>query len=70
MSKPSNWCRSRLSPTWSMVFLGGKGPPYAEPAWRGTLVSDQYSGYNPVLDPQGPARPCGRGLCLWPAQVR
>ncbi len=32
------------------VFLGGKGPPYAEPAWRGTLVCDQYSGYEPVLD--------------------
>lgn len=33
------------------TFLGGKGPPYAEPPWRGTLVCDQYSGYGPVLDP-------------------
>ena len=33
------------------AFLGGKGPPYAEPPWRGTLVCDQYSGYGPVLDP-------------------
>jgi transposase len=34
------------------AFLGGKGPPYAEPAWRGTLVCDQYAGYGPVLDPK------------------
>lgn len=34
------------------AFLGGKGPPYAEPAWRGTLVCDQYAGYEPVLDPK------------------
>ena len=33
------------------AFLGGKGPPYAEPPWRGTLVCDQYAGYGPVLDP-------------------
>ncbi|MCE4555249.1 IS66 family transposase [Roseateles cellulosilyticus] len=32
-------------------FLGGRSPPYAEPAWKGTLVCDQYSGYGPVLDP-------------------
>jgi transposase len=35
-----------------VAFLGGKGPPYAEPAWQGTLVCDQYSGYDPVLDAQ------------------
>lgn len=35
-----------------VAFLGGQGPPYCEPAWRGTLVCDQYSGYGPVLDPQ------------------
>jgi transposase len=35
-----------------LAFLGGKGPPYAEPAWRGTLVCDQYAGYDPVLDPR------------------
>jgi transposase len=34
-----------------LAFLGGQGPPCAEPAWRGTLLSDQYSGYGPVLDP-------------------
>jgi transposase len=35
-----------------VAFLGGKGPPYAEPAWQGTLVCDQYAGYNAVLDAQ------------------
>lgn len=34
-----------------LAFLGGNGPPYAEPAWRGTLVCDQYGGYDAVLDP-------------------
>ena len=34
------------------AFLAGKGEPYAEPAWRGTLVCDQYAGYEPVLDPK------------------
>ena len=33
-----------------LAFLGGKGPPYPEPAWNGTLVTDQYAGYNAVLD--------------------
>jgi transposase len=33
-----------------LEFLGGKGPPYAEPAWRGTLLTDQYAAYNAVLD--------------------
>jgi transposase len=35
-----------------LAFLGGTAPPYAEPAWHGTLVCDQYSGYGPVLDPK------------------
>ena len=33
-----------------LAFLGGQGPPYAELAWQGTLVCDQYAGYNAVLD--------------------
>jgi transposase len=33
-----------------LAFLGGQGPPYAQPAWQGTLVTDQYAGYDPVLD--------------------
>jgi len=33
-----------------VAFLGGKGPPYPEPAWNGTLITDQYAGYNAVLD--------------------
>jgi hypothetical protein len=35
-----------------LAFLCGQGPPYAEPAWRGTLLSDQYAAYGPVLDPK------------------
>jgi hypothetical protein len=33
-----------------VAFLGGKGPPCAEPEWSGTLITDQYAGYNAVLD--------------------
>ena len=33
-----------------LAFLGAQGPPYAQPAWQGTLVTDQYAGYDPVLD--------------------
>jgi transposase len=33
-----------------VAFLGGKGPPYPEPAWNGTLITDQYAGYNAVLE--------------------
>ena len=33
-----------------LAFLGGQGPPCAQPPWRGTLVTDQYVGYDPVLD--------------------
>ena len=45
-----------------VAFLGGKGPPYPEPAWHGTLITDQYAGYNGVLDakvyPQRKAAAC------------
>jgi hypothetical protein len=45
-----------------VAFLGGKGPPYAEPAWNGTLITDQYAGFNAVLDaklnPQRKAAAC------------
>ena len=33
-----------------LAFLGGKGPPAPEPAWQGTLITDQYAAYNAVLD--------------------
>jgi transposase len=33
-----------------VAFLGGKGPPCAELEWSGTLITDQYAGYNAVLD--------------------
>jgi len=33
-----------------LAFLGGNGPPGREPAWQGTLITDQYGGYNAVLD--------------------
>jgi transposase len=33
-----------------VAFLGGKGAPCSEPAWNGTLITDQYAGYNAVLD--------------------
>ena len=33
-----------------VAFLGGKGPPCAEREWNGTLITDQYAGYNAVLD--------------------
>jgi len=33
-----------------LAFLGGQGPPQARPAWAGTLVRDQYAGYDAVLD--------------------
>jgi transposase len=33
-----------------MAFLGGKGPPVPQPAWNGTLITDQYAAYNAVLD--------------------
>lgn len=33
-----------------LAFLGGNGPPCPEPGWSGTLITDQYAGYNAVLD--------------------
>ena len=37
-----------------LAFLGGSPgggrPPYPEPAWNGTLITDQYAGYIAVLD--------------------
>lgn len=33
-----------------VAFLGGKGPPCTELQWNGTLITDQYAGYNAVLD--------------------
>ena len=45
-----------------VAFLGGKGPPYPEPAWNGTLITDRYAGFNTVLDaklyPQRKAAAC------------
>jgi transposase len=43
------FCLGRGS-QYPMAFLGGKGPPTAEPAWNGTLITDQYAAYNAVLD--------------------
>ena len=43
------FCPGRGS-QYPVAFLGGKGPPYPEPAWSGTLITDQYVGYNAVLD--------------------
>ncbi len=33
-----------------VAFLGSKGPPRPEPPWMGTLITDQYAGYNAALD--------------------
>ena len=43
------FCLGRGS-QYPVAFLGGKGPPTAEPAWNGTLITDQYAAYNAVLD--------------------
>lgn len=43
------FCLGRGS-QYPLAFLGGKGPPRAEAAWNGTLITDQYAGYNAVLD--------------------
>jgi transposase len=55
------FCLGRGS-QYPLAFLGGKGPPYPEPPWCGTLLSDQYAGYNAVLDervyPQRRAAAC------------
>ena len=45
-----------------LAFLGGKGPSSPEAMWNGTLITDQYAGYNGVLDakvyPQRKAAAC------------
>jgi transposase len=43
------FCLGRGS-QYPMAFLGGKGPPMPEPAWNGTLITDQYAAYDAVLD--------------------
>jgi transposase len=43
------FCLGRGS-QYPVAFLGGKGPPAPEPAWSGTLITDQYAAYNAVLD--------------------
>lgn len=43
------FCLGRGS-QYPVAFLGGKGPPSAEPAWSGTLITDQYAAYNAVLN--------------------
>jgi len=43
------FCLGRGS-QYPVAFLGGKGPPTSEPAWNGTLITDQYAAYNAVLD--------------------
>ena len=45
------FCLGRGS-QYPVAFLGGKGPPTHEPPWHGTLITDQYAGYNAVLDPK------------------
>jgi transposase len=46
-----DFCNGRGA-QYPLAFLGGKGPPYPEPPWRGTLVCDQYAVYAAVLDPR------------------
>jgi transposase len=43
------FCLGRGS-QYPLAFLGGKGPPWPQPPWNGTLITDQYAGYNAVLD--------------------
>ena len=43
------FCLGRGS-QYPLAFLGGKGPPALDPGWQGTLITDQYGGYNAVLD--------------------
>ena len=46
-----DFCNGRGA-QYPLAFLGGKGPPYPELPWRGTLVCDQYAAYAAVLDPR------------------
>lgn len=43
------FCLGRGS-QYPVAFLGSKGPPQPEPPWMGTLITDQYAGYNAALD--------------------
>ncbi|MFO1263390.1 MAG: IS66 family transposase [Rhodoferax sp.] len=43
------FCLGRGS-QYPVAFLGSKGPPRPEPPWVGTLITDQYAGYNVALD--------------------
>jgi hypothetical protein len=43
------FCLGRGS-QYPLAFPGCKGPPYPEPAWNGTLITDQYAAYNALLD--------------------
>ena len=43
------FCLGRGS-QYPVAFLAGKAPPGPEPAWNGTLITDQYAAYNAVLD--------------------
>ena len=43
------FCLGRGS-QYPVAFLGSKGPPRPEPPWMGTLITDQYAGYNAALD--------------------
>lgn len=43
------FCLGRGS-QYPVAFLGSKGPPQSEPPWMGTLITDQYAGYNAALD--------------------
>ena len=45
------FCLGRGS-QYPVAFLGGKGLPTPEPPWNGILITDQYAGYNAVLDPK------------------
>jgi transposase len=43
------FCLGRGS-QYPVAFLGGEEPPGLGRAWNGTLITDQYAGYNAVLD--------------------
>jgi transposase len=43
------FCLGRAA-QYPLAFLAGQGPPGREPAWNGTLITDQYAAYNAVLD--------------------
>jgi len=43
------FCLGRGS-QYPVALLGGKEPPCPEPSWNGTLITDQYAGYNAVLN--------------------